>query len=133
MKQGRSSSKEFKISSSSFWREESCNKNCKLFYLNICHLCFLYFAARTCQGFHSFQNFHRLCNRLCCVVIGCLSFFCFMIGCSEQCDYRLKQYDYRPKIVRSLTQNSTVTAELLFLGTNHNAGITSDFKMDIII
>ena len=29
------------------------------------------------------------------------------------------------------TQNSAITAELLFLGTSQNAGITSDFKIDI--
>ena len=34
--------------------------------------------------------------------------------------------------MRLQTQNSAITAELLFLGTNQNAGITSDFKMDII-
>ena len=96
--------KGLKISSSAFWREESCNKNCKLFYLNLCHLCFLYFAARTCQNFHSFLNFYRLCSRLCCVVIGCLSFFCFVIGCSKQYDYIFKQCDYRLKTVGLETQ-----------------------------
>ena len=35
--------------------------------------------------------------------------------------------------MRLQTQNSAITAELLFLGTNQNAEITSDFKMDIII
>ena len=55
-----------------------------------------------------------------------------MIGCSGQCDYRLKQCDYRLKTVRLQTQNSANTAEHLFWGTNQNVGITSDFKMGII-
>ena len=58
---------------------------------------------------------------------------------SKQCDYRpkivrlqTKQCDYRLKTVRLQAKNSAITAELLFWGTNQNAGITSDFKMDVI-
>ena len=54
----------------------------------------------------------------CCVVIGCLSFFCFVIGCSEDCDHILETV--------GLQQNS------YFWATNPIAGIASNFKLDII-
>ena len=70
MKQGMSLSKDFKVSSFEFRREESSNRNCKLlkslsFMISV--LC----SKDMSKLFHYFQNFHRLCIPFYCVVIGC--------------------------------------------------------------
>ena len=109
MKQGRSLSKEFKMSSSTFWREESCSKNCKLFHLNICHSCFLYFAARAYKKFSQVVQPSLLC---------CDGLFEIFLLC-----------DWLFRTVGLQAQNSASTAELLFLGTNQNEGNIIDFKM----
>ena len=91
-----------KISSSVFWREESCNKYCKLSYLNLCYSCFLHFAAKTFKNFHSFQNFHRLCNPslLCCDWL----FKLFLL-----CDWLFRTVRLQTQTVRLEAQNSAIT------------------------
>ena len=82
VKQGRSLSKEFKISSSEFWTEESCNKNCNLFSV--------YFATRT-----DTQPSLLCCNWL---------FKPFLL-----CDWLFRTVRLQTQTVRLQTQNSAIT------------------------
>ena len=59
------------------------------------------------------------------IAIGYFGFFCFVIGCSKKCNYR-------HKTVQLQTQKSAINAANMMSRTNQIAGITTDFKMDII-
>ena len=60
---------------------------------------------------------------LCCVWLFEIFLLCYWL---------FRTVRLQTQTVRLHAQNSAITAELLFVGTNQNAGITSDFKMDII-
>ena len=86
---------------------------------------FSVFYSKDMSKFLFFSNFSQVVHPffLCCDWL----FELFLL-----CDCLIGIVRLQSQTVRLQAQNSAIAAKLLFLETNQNAGITSDFKMDII-